>query len=975
MNALVRTVVMVAMTATSLVASGAVVLRNASWATRNVMTNGMGGAHNFLPDNTTNFTVEAWVKPSLAGAGSSYNYPAHYIFSVIGSSGAAENMVLVLNSNNVDGHFRIYYNNVWSPDTVSVPGDQWTHVAVSKTKDSARFFTNGVFACEWEDSTHLASALHTKYLPAIGCQRTGVRNTTAENDRNNHVFQGALADVRLWTTARTDAEIAANYATRLTGAEEGLFLYVPFNDGTIGESVVKNLVDGYDLTVPPTQELAWDPDLDEKFGATATPPWNPATATSLTALQRISMCKIKTDVTLATSTYTIETWARLDATNNTRTYLMGQYVSGDSTSWVGLVFDANSLTPKFFIGSNNNTTPAIVSDTPVRIGEWFHLAGTRDSAGTVRLYLNGAQVGQGTRSASIGAPPAAPFELYNVGTNPSLCGALREARVWDRALSAAEIAEGFTRTADGTEEGLIGSWALDEGSGSEVSNKVTGAKGVMGVYDSSWNLVTRNRNFTWAPTVSLASTFANNSSSRIQTDVKITTSDFTVEAWARVAQIPTALCYMLGQYVNGNKDTWFSLIFWDAYPRFRNGSDGSGTTITSSKPVVAGRWFHLAATRSGTTMKLYLDGEAVATGTALTTDPPPNAYFQLFTTGGNKTWGGELREARVWNYARTQAQIVDAMNDSAQGTETGLLGCWPMDEGAGTTAIVNKKTGATHAISVNNSWLTGQSTAPTFAEPQPEPPVVEDAVEFGGSWFGVARTEKAIDVQDFTFETWVRPTAMHGSQTFLFSQWARGENGQGDANNPNRFLIGFNNRDHFGFFIAGTDEMGNNGGWQHTTETVPLNEWTHLATTRQGSTLRFYINGQLKKTVNGYTTLSPWNADKPHCLTLGGTDTAYNTDEARMLQGSMREVRVWNKALSGLKISRIYNHKVNVAEEPNLIGYWPLEKPNALDSSLLVNEAPGGSGEMGYILSGWSRIPALNLADPEPPKGTFILFR
>ena len=158
------------------------------------------------------------------------------------------------------------------------------------------------------------------------------------------------------------------------------------------------------------------------------------------------------------------------------------------------------------------------------------------------------------------------------------------------------------RTADGTEDGLLGCWALDEGSGSEVSNKVTGAKGAMGVYDSSWNLVTRNRNFTWAPTVSLASTFANNSGSRIQTDVKITTSDFTVEAWARFAQIPTSLCYMLGQYVNGNKDTWFALIFDNAYPRFRNGSSGSGTTITSSKAIVAGRWFHLAATRSGTAM-------------------------------------------------------------------------------------------------------------------------------------------------------------------------------------------------------------------------------------------------------------------------------------------------------------------------------------------------------------------------------------
>ena len=182
--------------------------------------------------------------------------------------------------------------------------------------------------------------------------------------------------------------------------------------------------------------------------------------------------------------------------------------------------------------------------------------------------------------------------------------------------------------------------------------------------------------------------------------------------------------------------------------------------------------------------------------------------------------------------------------------------------------------------------------------------------------------------------------------------------------------------DHFGVFIGDADSMGNSCGWRRTDETVPLNEWTHLAATRQGSTLRLYINGQLKKTVNGYTTLSPWNPNKPHCLTLGGTDAPFAPEynEGRALQGAMREVRVWNKALSGLRISRIYNHKVNAAEEPNLIGYWPLEKPNAADSSLLVNEAAEG-GEEGYILAGWSKVEALNLAEPAPPVGTVFIFR
>ena len=51
-------------------AHGAVVLRNAPWAASSVVTNGMGAAHNVPPENVTNFTVEAWVKPTARAGGS-----------------------------------------------------------------------------------------------------------------------------------------------------------------------------------------------------------------------------------------------------------------------------------------------------------------------------------------------------------------------------------------------------------------------------------------------------------------------------------------------------------------------------------------------------------------------------------------------------------------------------------------------------------------------------------------------------------------------------------------------------------------------------------------------------------------------------------------------------------------------------------------------------------------------------------------
>lgn len=48
---------------------------------------------------------------------------------------------------------------------------------------------------------------------------------------------------------------------------------------------------------------------------------------------------------------------------------------------------------------------------------------------------------------------------------------------------------------------------------------------------------------------------------------------------------------------------------------------------------------------------------------------------------------GALKEFRVWNTARTQAEIQYDMNNKMVGTESGLVGYWPMDAGTGQTLL------------------------------------------------------------------------------------------------------------------------------------------------------------------------------------------------------------------------------------------------------------------------------------------------
>jgi len=102
---------------------------------------------------------------------------------------------------------------------------QWTHVAFtySVSANSVKVFVNGV---------QKASA------PAVGPLRYSnsdlyIGNTPfgADND-----FDGRIDEVRMWSVARTQAEIAANMSKRLNAPQPGLVAYWRFDEGT-GQTV------------------------------------------------------------------------------------------------------------------------------------------------------------------------------------------------------------------------------------------------------------------------------------------------------------------------------------------------------------------------------------------------------------------------------------------------------------------------------------------------------------------------------------------------------------------------------------------------------------------------------------------------------------------------------------------------------------------------------------------------------------------
>lgn len=100
-------------------------------------------------------------------------------------------------------------------------------------------------------------------------------------------------------------------------------------------------------------------------------------------------------------------------------------------------------------------------------------------------------------------------------------------------------------------------------------------------------------------------------------------------------------------------------------------------------------WSHVALTYSDDddAIRIYLNGALVyenlaATGGPLADEIP--SQNQLFVggreSGLSQRWHGAIDEVRVWNVARTQAELAAAMNGPLTGSESGLVGYWRFDE-------------------------------------------------------------------------------------------------------------------------------------------------------------------------------------------------------------------------------------------------------------------------------------------------------
>ena len=190
-------------------------------------------------------TVEGWVKLRSDPADYSYLVSHGDAWSMLATSSATNNPGTNWRNTGETNH-AITGNSVLSTDV-------WYHIPFVIDGTDLKLYVNGS-----SDKTQTSITVTTK-------------NSTDElqvgsSGADPAVGDIKVSDVRIWSTARTAGEIAANYNKRLTGTETGLVGYWKFDEGT-GNTAQDSTSNNRDLTAVAGN---WDSADDPTFVASNT---------------------------------------------------------------------------------------------------------------------------------------------------------------------------------------------------------------------------------------------------------------------------------------------------------------------------------------------------------------------------------------------------------------------------------------------------------------------------------------------------------------------------------------------------------------------------------------------------------------------------------------------------------------------------------------------------------------------------------
>ena len=315
-------------------------------------------------------------------------------------------------------------------------------------------------------------------------------------------------------------------------------------------------------------------------------------------------------------------------------------------------------------------------------------------------------------------------------------------------------------------------------------------------------------------------------------------------------------------------------------------SSSSVTSEVTSSALTVGDWYHIVWTgNTASGVSLYINNSLVGNttwdGTFLTYTNSNYKYNRLgYQNQSVASLVGEIDQVRFFNRLVTSAEVSTLYNESNETTDTlQILGDSSCYAAYTLNNNVNDLSGNYNATS-SNLVYTNINGIPSNVDFGVGGKSLYGA-RFNGSNSAIIVPNNILASNNHSISTWFYLNDTSGIQT----------------------LIEFDYGNRIIFRVASTDSnwayIGSSGYFNHGIS-FSAGQWYHLAITfSAGSPFKIYVNGNLSYT-GGNTNL--------YLRTVDNIIGAANSSGANGVDGTIDQVRLFNKTLSSTEVSKLYGN-------------------------------------------------------------------
>jgi hypothetical protein len=536
---------------------------------------------------------------------------------------------------------------------------------------------------------------------------------------------------------------------------------------------------------------------------------------------------------IGTGNFTVEFLVNFSTINSGHNRMFCIGASG--TDGIEIDLDGTNLE----IGIQNGY-PINYTWTP-RVGVWQYVALTR-SGSTVTLYINGVSVATGTNSNSV---TQNSLNLGGISWSAgfSMNGYLSNVRFSNTVRTIAVPTAPYTSDANTLFLGAQSNRFLDNSSYAATAT-LTGSPSVApaqpftlpssvatygsGYFDGTGDFLSAPASTSWQ-----------------------LTGDYTIEAWIYLTSLASnGTIYATGG--SGAADQFTYTTSGELY----FGNQGTGTGV-----ITTNRWLHVAASRSGTTQRIFVSGVLQSTATVTGTIGQNLTAYIGQRAGADNLVTGYISDLRlVKGTAVYTAAFTPPTSPLTAITNTQLL--TTQFNGAGNNSGFKDSSQNNFVVRRN-----GNTTQGTFTP-------------YGSNWsnyftgsgtylYFANNAALSFGTGDFCVEAYVYKTTA-ANESIIDSRV---------TNNATPWAL-YVDASNFPYFYTGTSYT--------STTAIVTNAWNHIAVTRSSGTLKIFVNG-----VQGYSATVTTNLDRSSGSQVIGADVtgsnsywSGNISNLRVVKGS-----------------------------------------------------------------------------------------